>query len=51
MSAENLWRVDIVNANSEGSDSGGSGAIWHSINSQVNPPLHFTLIMLNDFVN
>ena len=37
MSAENLWRVDIVNPDSGGGDNEGRGAIWHSINSQVKP--------------
>ena len=35
MSAENLWRVDIVNAASDESDEKGGKAVWHSINSQV----------------
>jgi hypothetical protein len=36
MSAENLWRVEIVNAASDESDENGKKAVWHSINSQVN---------------
>jgi len=35
MPAENLWRVDIVNAVSDETDENGKKAIWHSINSQV----------------
>ena len=35
MPAENLWRVDIVNAVSDEADENGKKAIWHSINSQV----------------
>ena len=35
MPAENLWRVDIVNAVSYETDENGKKAIWHSINSQV----------------
>ena len=36
MPAENLWRVEIVNAASDESDENGKKAVWHSINSQVN---------------
>ena len=35
MSAENLWRVDIVNPASDETGDNGKQAIWHSINSQV----------------
>ena len=41
MPTENLWRVDIVNADSAQADANGetnkedNRAIWHSINSQV----------------
>ena len=36
MPAENLWRVEIVNAASDENDENGKKAVWHSINSQVN---------------
>ena len=35
MSAENLWRVDIVNPALDETGDNGKQAIWHSINSQV----------------
>ena len=35
MSAENLWRVDIVNPASDETGDNEKQAIWHSINSQV----------------
>ena len=35
MPAENLWRVDIVNAPSDETNEKGGKAVWHSINSQV----------------
>ena len=43
MSAENLWRVEIVNAASDESDENGKKAVWHSINSQVNEVIDYFL--------